>query len=144
MSWSLVVEYEIRPGVADRDHPALERDERVRRRVAARPRSSAVCRTERIRAEVVLEVGDEQLLVLLLVMQAQLDHRGDWTEVGSALEQGSDRLVDVRAIREDLGDGRPRQRPSRDSLELRTGAVVVRVEQHRVTLVQRPVRGVAT
>jgi hypothetical protein len=52
----------------------------------------------------VLDVGQQQLLVLLLVRDAELDQRRC---AGSAAAAAS--LVDVRAPGRDLGERRPRQ-----------------------------------
>src|SRR5439155_8824935 len=49
------------------------------------------------------------------------------------------RLADGRAVREHVDDGRARQCPARGAVELRAHAVVVRVEQHRVALVERAI-----
>ena len=90
-----VVEGEAVAGVADLadalgEAQPLER-RRVRRR-RGRGAVGAIDRVERVEPEQVLQVGEHQLLVLLLVVQAELDDRPR-----GAVDLGHAR-VDVRAI----------------------------------------------
>ena len=54
-----------------------------------------------------------------------------------------DRFVDMPPIGEHLGQRRPRQQPPPVARELLAHRVVVRVEQHLVVLVERPIRRIA-
>jgi hypothetical protein len=60
-----------------------------------------VGRAKRVHAEVVLDVGEDQLLVLLLVIQAELEQRGEGGQpfLGGPLEERGDAVVDPRAVR---------------------------------------------
>ena len=70
-----------------------------------------VDRVERVAEEHVLDVHQQQLLVLLLVVQAELDERGEvGPRVGvAAVDQLVHRGVDVGAVARDLVDGRARE-----------------------------------
>ena len=80
-----------------------------------------------------LEIGQHQLLMLLLVMQSEAhDLRGPQAlhgrQVAPAPEPG-DRGIDVRPILEHLGSRGPREHASKRAGMSFTGGVVVRVEQ---------------
>jgi hypothetical protein len=91
----------------------------------------------------VLDVGDQELLVLLLVVQPDGDQRLQAPEqlLVGALEELGHPLVHVAAVGEDL-----RHRGARDVAALRAAVAlprlhVVRVEEEGVDRVQRPVAG---
>src|SRR5437868_2133599 len=73
-------------------------------------RISQISRTQRIAVEEVLQVSDEQLLVLLLVMDAQGHQRRQRLQALAirAFEQLLHLAVDVRAIRLGFADRGPR------------------------------------
>ena len=64
---------------------------------------------KRVLRQDVLDVHQQQLLVLLLVLQADLDHgrHAGNRSVGTALQQVGHRIVHMASIREDLVDRRP-------------------------------------
>ena len=64
-------------------------------------------RSQRITGEVVFQVGQEQFLVLLFMVQPELDNRqpGDGSIVLQTLQQGGHLLVDKGAIAIDLLHG---------------------------------------
>jgi len=73
----------------------------------------------------VLDVGQQQLLVLLLVREAEFDQR----RVQRIREQRRHLLVDVRAPIADFGDARARQHPARWTRMARSRAFVIGVEE---------------
>jgi hypothetical protein len=138
VAWTLVVEREAGAVVADRDAAAREVDERQRTRAPAWNRPRLVGGRERVDAEVVLDIGDDQLLMLLFVMEPELHdclERGD--ALGIGVEQRRHRLVDVGAIRIHLGDGRAREMAALGPRERMSDALVIRVEQMVVASVER-------
>ncbi len=100
-------------------------------RVTHRPRRCGlVGRGEGIARQQVLQIGDDQLLVLLLVLQPELHER---TEIGlarRARQQALHARVDVRTIGADLVERRARQQSALGPRMLRPDRVVVRVEEH--------------
>lgn len=139
MARRFVVEAESVAGMADLLHAAVERYPvwlgRGRRH---RRRAFEVCRLERIAREQVLEVGDDQLLVLLLVMQTQLDALGKGVRQ-RPLQQRAHRRVDVPAIGADLVAPRARQHAALGPRMSRADRVVVRIDQHAERGVKGPV-----
>jgi len=138
----LVVERERRAGVARLDVAAVEPDPAGRRgrgrgrRVVAHPHR----RAQRVLREQVQQVGEDQLLVLLLVVQAQLDQvagRGGQPRA----QQVGHRLVDMLAVGAHLRQRRARQQAAARPLVARADGVVVRVEQEAEALVEAPVAG---
>ena len=97
-------------GVADLDDAVRHRDElELARASGRRARRRAQRGEERIAAEQVLDVGEHQLLVLLLVIEAERDQECELGIVGASLEQLAHVCVDVLAIGEYFGerDGLP-------------------------------------
>src|SRR5262249_53923594 len=126
----LVVEAETGPCVADdgRGGVALEPLERSDR-FGEVDRSRLIHRAQRIRAERMLDVGQDELLMLLLVLQAELDRRLEiWLE-RRALEQLAHVLVDVGAIGVYFGETGARQQAARVTRVLRADRVVIRIEE---------------
>ena len=137
----LVVEREPRPVVPDPPEPRLVVFPLQRGRVAARRvRGRGVPRAERVEPEGVFEVRQQKLLVLLLVVQAEFEERGDRGDcsLAGSLQQGEHPLVDHPAVGVHLGDGRPRQEPAGRPRPPVADRVVVRVEQKAVERVERP------
>jgi hypothetical protein len=67
---------------------------------------------EGVGEESVLDVGGDEFLVLLLVVEAEDDAAGGFGvggELGCGFEESGDRRVDVGAVGEDVGDGRARE-----------------------------------
>ena len=72
-------------------------------------------------------VGDQQLLVLLLVMQAKLD---DGVNIGGQpRHRVARRRIDMAAILGDLRGGRARQQPARGTRMSRSDRLIVGIEQ---------------
>ncbi len=95
-------------------------------------------RPQRVLREQVQQVGEDQLLVLLLVVQPQFDQRAGG--VGDAAAQEvAHRVIDVRPVGEHLAQRRARQQATARPLVARADRVVVRVEQETEALVEAPV-----
>src|SRR4051812_5730685 len=76
-----------------------------------------------------LDVGEHQLLVLLLVMEAELDDVTRLVELGHA-------RIDVRAVLHHFLDGGTGQKAARGAIPARADGVVVRVEEERVARIE--------
>ncbi len=142
MARRFVVEVEAVALVSDLAHAALERDPRQRRCL---PLACIACtfaedRTQRVDREHVLDVGHEQFLVLLLVVQSDLDQPGDFAR-HIALQQLRHVGVDVGAVGHHIGDGRTAEVPAPIAAVALTGLDVVAVEQVRVLRMERRVAG---
>ena len=77
------------------------------------------------------DIGPEQFLMLLLVMQADLDNRRDLARarfVGAA-DQRRHRGIDMRAIGRDIGGGRPGDQPALRTRMPRSRRDIIGVEQ---------------
>jgi hypothetical protein len=118
-------------------------------RVSRRPRGCGkapgriVGWAERVLREGVQDVGDQQFLVLLLVIEPDLEHGQDRLEgTGRRLaQQRIDGAVHMRAIGRDLVGGRAGDQPAQDARLTRAGGDVVRVEQVVQPLVVNGVAG---
>jgi hypothetical protein len=88
-----------------------------------------VDRVQRVHRQQVFDVGEQQLLVLLLVLQAEL-HQLTQLGVVRARQQGGDARVHVRAVGLDFGQARPRDQAALRARVLLAHALVVAVEQH--------------
>ena len=111
---------------------------------ARRRRAGVIAGLQRVRSEGVLDVGEQQLLVLLFVVQAEGDRRGDRGCDGPAsavFQQPADRLVDVAAIGVDLVERRAGEAAAARPIVLRPDTLVVRVEEKLEGRVERPVVG---
>ena len=97
----------------------------------------------RILRKGVQDIGPEQFLVLLLVVQAELDQRNDGRELGlvGALQQPFDGLIDMGAIGRNLRAVRPRDHAALRPRVARTGGDVIGVEQKREALVELTIVG---
>ena len=138
MPRGLVVEAEAGPRRTDLHEALREVDERRRPRRARRAVEVVPVRgTQRVRAEGELQVRDDQLLVLLLVVQAEFDAGANL--VVAAREQRPHGLVHVRPVGVHLLHGRPRQRAALRPRERLADAVVVGVEERLEALGERPV-----
>jgi hypothetical protein len=138
---TLIVECEAGARVPHFAHAAPARDEAHLARLGSRGVRSglAVDRRERILREQVLHVGEDQLLVLLLVVRAELDHVAQRRALLLVLEQPQEMSVDVLAIGVHLRERRAREQPALRPRILRSNAVVVRVEQHAERRLERAV-----
>ena len=111
---------------------------------ARRLPSGVVDRIGRVLREGVQDVGEQQFLVLLLVMQADLQNfehargiRG--RHIG---DQPLDRGIDMGAIGGDVGAVRPRDQAALGARMARAGGDVIGVEQEGKTLVEDLVVGI--
>ena len=138
----LVVEREAIAIVPDLDDPAVVVDppgSGHRRAVA--PWQCAVRRAQRVAREGVVDVHDQQLLVLLLVVQAQLEQLGR-SLVRTAVDDLQNGGVDVLAVLGDLRDAWAGDQPALGSGVTGADGLVVGVEQEAEALVVRRVLGV--
>jgi hypothetical protein len=92
---------------------------------------STVDRMQRIQREQILEIGQEQLLMLLLVVQAEHDaldriRVARWID---ARDQCGHVVIDVRTVRRDVFYCRARQKTTQRAREKRADRLIVRVEQ---------------
>ena len=91
-----------------------------------------------------LGVGEHQLLVLLLVVEAELDDRGERLAAAvGACQQLEHLLVDVGAVGEHVVERRARQQPALRPRVLGPDLLVVRIEQDAELGMERPVVGPA-
>ena len=88
-------------------------------------------------------IGQQQFLMLLLMMQSDLDNRCDAINRGviGAFDQCSDEPVDMRAISGDLLRIRARDETARGARVAGTGGDIIRVEQEGEAVVERFVTG---
>src|SRR6185436_14448871 len=88
--------------------------------------------------EQVLDVGEDQLLVLLLVVEAELEDRREIVleRAASRREERADVRVDVRAVGEDLRQRRPRDEAALGTRVLASHEVVVGIEENAEALVE--------
>src|SRR6266576_2441970 len=78
-------------------------------RGSRRARRVAVGRPHRVAREGVLDVGEQELLVLLLVMETERDREVELGDIVGPREPSEHRLVDVRAVALHLGEARTRE-----------------------------------
>ena len=83
-----------------------------------------------IEAQRVLGVGEQQLLVLLLVVQPERDERLQARVVGTGRDDGLHALVDLRAVGQHTGERGPVDQAALQARVLLAHALVVAVEQH--------------
>ena len=113
--------------MTDAHHPAGAIDEACRSRRARRfAPIRQHRRRQRILRERVQHVGEQQLLVLLLVLQTELDQSGRL--VRRMRQQPQHRGIDVAAERADAFGGRARQQPAVGTRVTRTNGLVIGVE----------------
>ena len=105
--------------------------------------SRAVRGLERIEREQVLQVREDQFLMLLLVVQAELDEIERFHRQRAAGEQRAHALVHVRAVAQHLVETRAREHPALRPRILLADAVVIRVEEETERGIEGPVRRVA-
>ena len=144
MSGPFVVECEAGPLMTDLLHPPGHPIQPHRRDCGPRVGPAvAINRAEWVAAERVLQVGQEQLLVLLLVVQAEHDQRPEnalQAAVGT-VEQRAHPRVDRLAIPVDLGDRRASEQPAFAPRDPLADRVVVGIEQETIFRWGDPVAG---
>ncbi len=94
-------------------------------------RLGPIARADRIAPEGVLDVGHEQLLMLLLMLQAELDQRQDRGPrgAGGGFDQRRHRAIDMLAVASDLVDARTRQQTARRAGVARPDGFIIGIEQ---------------
>ena len=92
-------------------------------------------RAERVLREEMLEVGEQQFLMLLFVLDAELDQHGRrGPQVG---QRGLHRGIDMRAPDANLVERRARQQAALRSRVARAFGLIIPVEQIGVAIVER-------
>jgi hypothetical protein len=100
-------------------------------------------RRRRVLREGMQNVGEDQLLMLLLVMEADLEnaqHLREHRFLGTR-KQPANAFIDMRAERGDLLAARPCQEPAARPRVTRSGRHVVRVEEISEPLVEQLIAG---
>jgi hypothetical protein len=138
----LVVEAEVAVElrvVAELDEAALviEPGERLRPHRRHRP-APRVRRREQVARQRVLDVGEDQLLVLLLVVQAERGERGDLAVVAARGEERVHPLVDIGAVAPHLRQVGPRHEAALGPRVALADAVVIAVEEDAKRRIERP------
>ena len=146
-SWRgrLVVETEPLPFMTDRMNARGNVNEPARTLCRARRLPGGVVdRIGRVLREGVQDIGEQQFLVLLLVMQADLQNREDARRVRRRhlLDQPLDRRIDMGAIAGDVRAVRPGDQAALRAGVARPGGDVIGVEQERKTLIENLVAGI--
>ena len=106
----------------------------------ARPRPlpiRIVGRMRRVERKRVQNVGQQQLLMLLLVIEPDLDDRNEPAEIARGFDQRRHRLVDMGAIGGDLGGARTRHQAALRPRLARPGGDVIGIVQISETLIER-------
>ncbi len=138
----LVVETEVVAAMADLVDAARQVEPLRRRRARlCHRRPGAVARPDRVAPERVLDIGQEQLLMLLLVIEPELDQRQELARCpGRRLSDHVDhRPIDVGAVARDLIDAGTRQHPARRAGVPRTDRLVIGIEQIAVARIEGPI-----
>ena len=91
----------------------------------------------------VQDVGQQQFLMLLLVMQSDFHDRRDALKRGvvRVLDQRGDRGIDMRAVGGDLVAVRAREQPAHRTRMARAGGDIIGIEQEGEAIVERLVAG---
>ena len=100
-----------------------------------------VRRQERVAPEGVQDIGEDQLLVLLLVIQPELDQESGCFQRGRrrVAKEGKHGGVHMFAVGVNLGQAGPRQHPAMRPRMARTERFVIGIEQMRVARIERAV-----
>jgi hypothetical protein len=134
MARQLVIEAEALAVVADRGQAAIKAQPGQRRRRRGQRRGRVQIRRQQgaLRQQV-LDVGEHQFLMLLLVLQPQRDQRLELAALARielAGQQARHARVDVGPVGAHLRHRRPRQQAALGARMLFADAVVIGVEQH--------------
>ncbi len=108
---------------------------------ARRSRVLAEYRVQRIEREQVLDVGQQQFLVLLLVVEAEFQQRRTFRVAVITFEQSIHSLVNARAIIEHFRKRGPRQQAPLRARMHRADRLVIGIEQVLPLRMQRHVTG---
>jgi hypothetical protein len=141
MRWALVVEAVALAAEADRVQAFGHLDEAARRLRRRRAPVGVISGRDRILCKGVEDVGENELLMLLLVMQADLQDAGHLGELGvlTACQQLLHRGIDVSP---EFGDARklgPREETTARARVARAGGDVIRVEQERERVIEHAI-----
>ena len=140
----LVVEMELAVAadvVAQRDdagrHAEPLQRRRLRRRPSRRRWQRRIGRPRGVAGQRMLDVGEQQLLVLLLVVHPEPQQRVEFGTGGTAGDQHRHALVDLPAPSAHVIQRRARDEAALCARMLRTNALVVAVEEHAEGRVER-------
>ena len=92
---------------------------------------------QRVAPQQMLDVGQQQLLVLLLVLQPQLQQTPDGLRQAILLQQAEHARINIGAVGQHGGQRRPRQQAALRPRMLAPHALVVGVEEHAKRRVER-------
>ena len=130
-------------GMADLDDALGTADEFERRGgCCTRQRQMTVDRAQRIQREQVLDVGQQQFLMLLLVIETER-HQGMEFGIDALRQQIVHALVDAGAIGQHFGKGWPGQQSALRARMHRPDRLIIGVEEEQPVLVEEPVAGIA-
>src|SRR6185437_9258643 len=127
MAWGFVVESKLLARVTDLVDSSRHTRPLQRRGFAHRTRPSGILRPQRHGPQRMLNIGDHQLLVLLLVVKSQFDQRPEL--LITAVEQSSHLCVHPLAIRLYFFEAGPRHQTPRTAIRMGSKLLVVRIEQ---------------
>ena len=139
VSRQLVVEAETVARVADLDQPAFDVDPPEVVGLAHLARATGVHRLQGIAGQHVLDVHEEQLLVLLLVVEAELERGRELLE-GATVEGGHEvahPVVDLPAVDPDVVGPRPGDEAALGARVASAEGLVVAVEEEPVLVLER-------
>ena len=132
MAWAFVVKRKAFAFMADFDEPSVER---MPRQSCSHGRwhhiaSRRIDREQRVARQQVLYVGEHQLLVLLLVLQAQLDQGTQRGIVRHVRQQARHAGIHIGPVGQHFMERGARKQPPLRARVLGPHTVVVRVEKH--------------
>ena len=108
--------------------------------VAARPLPIRIVgRMRRVQGKRVQNIGEQQFLMLLLVLQPDLDDRPELVEILRGRDQFRHRVIDMRAIGRDLRNTRPRDQAALRPRLPRTGGDIIRIVEKGEALVENAI-----
>ena len=120
----------------DADQAAVKSDPGWLRRDRSqrqRQRRSEIGRQQRVLRQQVLDIGQHQFLVLLLVLQTQFEQIGQLrarSRTGIGLQQTDHARIDILPVGAHLKHAGPGQQAALGARMARADAVVIRIEQH--------------
>src|SRR5947207_12282086 len=143
MRRTLVIETVSSALETDAMDPGRQRDKSGRARAPRRPPLSRVDRSQRVLRKSVQDVGEQKLLMLLLVMQPDLENTQHFRQlrVLRALEQSLDGRVDMGAEGGNAFAVGPRDESALRPRVARPGRDVVGIEAIRELLIEDPIAG---
>ncbi len=130
MARALIVEGKTLAVMADLDEPAIEvriGQSRGHARVDGLVR--LIGGVDRVLRKCMQDIGQQQLLMLLFMVQTELDQRGDLGAAAARVQQRQHRGVDMATIGGDLVQRRTRQKPPLRARMARADGLVIGIEQ---------------